>query len=530
MEEKSDRDRFGAFIGRPSVMDIGLGVLYFFTSHMVIRAMYYIGIDRTTEELALFFLVVLGGMVATHLFSRAFLRLRRIVESAVGVPAVSVMAAFGATLALVSMLPSVHVLVFYCSGALLGASCAWIVVIWTSTIYPKHPDQGTFYVQPSLLIAVGTYFAFRCVSTVSETISQGFLLALPLVAILCILRSYNQGIPEFEEGTGENGQALQVLVVVAAVFAIGCDVVVHVSGKDGVLFSGLNDMALFEVLAVVLIAFCCGAMARFCRIGQTAFRSLNVLLVFLACCVPTFLMGLMMGGAGVPETSPDAMWEANMWVLLIAIFAYDIRESLYAVKGLAVGLMFEAMCIGQLVAKLAAFDFMPWMPYAAVLVTVLYFASMWWQLRHVSRKRVFDSSASLHAQEEKFRAYALLSAGAQGQGPSDNTREALCELSGAPHHAESHDAKCAPQTPPAPSPSAELAAYCEKVAQEHGLTPRETEILGLMAMGRSATYMAEELTLSHNTVRTHIKHVYEKLNIHSKQELIDLVVFGPEHS
>lgn len=200
MEEKSDRDRFGAFIGRPSVMDIGLGVLYFFTSHMVIRAMYYIGIDRTTEELALFFLVVLGGMVATHLFSRAFLRLRRIVESAVGVPAVSVMAAFGATLALVSMLPSVHVLVFYCSGALLGASCAWIVVIWTSTIYPKHPDQGTFYVQPSLLIAVGTYFAFRCVSTVSETISQGFLLALPLVAILCILRKpITKGFPNLKK-------------------------------------------------------------------------------------------------------------------------------------------------------------------------------------------------------------------------------------------------------------------------------------------------------------------------------------------
>ena len=45
-------------------------------------------------------------------------------------------------------------------------------------------------------------------------------------------------------------------------------------------------------------------------------------------------------------------------------------------------------------------------------------------------------------------------------------------------------------------------------------------------MGRSAKYIAEELTISHNTTRTHIKHVYEKLNIHSKQELLDLVLFG----
>ena len=42
-------------------------------------------------------------------------------------------------------------------------------------------------------------------------------------------------------------------------------------------------------------------------------------------------------------------------------------------------------------------------------------------------------------------------------------------------------------------------------------------------MGRSAKYIAEELTISHNTTRTHIKHVYEKLNIHSKQELLDKV-------
>lgn len=69
-------------------------------------------------------------------------------------------------------------------------------------------------------------------------------------------------------------------------------------------------------------------------------------------------------------------------------------------------------------------------------------------------------------------------------------------------------------------------AYCQKLASENGLTPREVEILGLIAMGRSAKYIAEELMISHNTTRTHIKHVYEKLNIHSKQELLDLVLFG----
>ena len=73
---------------------------------------------------------------------------------------------------------------------------------------------------------------------------------------------------------------------------------------------------------------------------------------------------------------------------------------------------------------------------------------------------------------------------------------------------------------------AEILACCQKLALENGLTRREAEILGLIAMGRSAKYIADELLISYNTTRTHIRHVYEKLNIHAKQELIDLVLFG----
>ena len=172
------------------------------------------------------------------------------------------------------------------------------------------------------------------------------------------------------------------------------------------------------------------------------------MLSFCVCYLPLFSIGLVMGGAAIPSNAPDALWESNVWVLLIAIFAYDIRDSVYAIRGLAVGLMFEAMCIGQLIARVSTLS---------------------------------------------FSSCALAVAGALTAG------EAM--------------------------PS-EMLAYCRKLALENGLTPREAEILGLIAMGRSAKYIAEELTISHNTTRTHIKHVYEKLNIHSKQELLDLVLFG----
>lgn len=62
-----------------------------------------------------------------------------------------------------------------------------------------------------------------------------------------------------------------------------------------------------------------------------------------------------------------------------------------------------------------------------------------------------------------------------------------------------------------------------RVANAYGLSSRETEVLALFAQGRSAVFIAEELYISASTVRTHVKHIYEKCNLHSRQELITLM-------
>ena len=45
------------------------------------------------------------------------------------------------------------------------------------------------------------------------------------------------------------------------------------------------------------------------------------------------------------------MWEASIWVLLLAVFVYGMRTSLYAMRGLAVGIMWESWCVGQMTAR-----------------------------------------------------------------------------------------------------------------------------------------------------------------------------------
>jgi DNA-binding CsgD family transcriptional regulator len=60
------------------------------------------------------------------------------------------------------------------------------------------------------------------------------------------------------------------------------------------------------------------------------------------------------------------------------------------------------------------------------------------------------------------------------------------------------------------------------VAKERGLTARECEVFVMLARGRSAPYISEKLVLSEGTVKTHISRIYSKLDIHSRQELINL--------
>lgn len=61
------------------------------------------------------------------------------------------------------------------------------------------------------------------------------------------------------------------------------------------------------------------------------------------------------------------------------------------------------------------------------------------------------------------------------------------------------------------------------LAREHALTQREAEIFELLAKGRSLPFIADQLFVTTGTVKTHTMHIYRKLDISNRQELIDLV-------
>ena len=71
-----------------------------------------------------------------------------------------------------------------------------------------------------------------------------------------------------------------------------------------------------------------------------------------------------------------------------------------------------------------------------------------------------------------------------------------------------------------------LEGRCRMLAEQAFLTPRETQILELLARGRNAQFIMDTLTITRNTAKAHIRHVYTKLGVHSQQELLTLVESG----
>lgn len=61
------------------------------------------------------------------------------------------------------------------------------------------------------------------------------------------------------------------------------------------------------------------------------------------------------------------------------------------------------------------------------------------------------------------------------------------------------------------------------MAEKYGLTKREVEVLEYLLYGRTIPSIAEKLTVAPSTVRTHVKGLYRKLDVHSRQELLDFI-------
>lgn len=80
------------------------------------------------------------------------------------------------------------------------------------------------------------------------------------------------------------------------------------------------------------------------------------------------------------------------------------------------------------------------------------------------------------------------------------------------------------QTPPADLARRRRFRECAtEIEEDFGLSRRECDVFELLAKGTSTRRIQEELDISVNTVSFHVRNIYSKLDVHSKQQLVDLV-------
>jgi len=78
----------------------------------------------------------------------------------------------------------------------------------------------------------------------------------------------------------------------------------------------------------------------------------------------------------------------------------------------------------------------------------------------------------------------------------------------------------APMSPEIARKVVHLFRQLKPPAPDHRLTPKELELLALIADGHSYGNAAGALEISINTVRNHVRSIYDKLHVHTKSEAV----------
>lgn len=457
--------------------DIGFGAFYYSVSVPIINIMTFAGFSRDSSEVKLFFLALFVVLIAMRAAVAFCAPLRAVLEVHVE-PCLPFIAALAVLFAGLAVLDVVGLASLVACAFCTAVACSVSTGLWASSPSVQDYGRSAFQIPAALYWAVGFYLAYRLLQFLSLPVASGWLVAVPLIGMMTLLMAY---APDYVSLANEPNRwrAFALLGIVVTVFAVAAGILGDTAGM--VSFSErmpFTFMVVLEAVGALTIGLLCRHLVNIDGRSRCQPRWHRVVRSATAL-LPPFLIGCASGIVPIPGDSSNFLWEASIWVLLIGVLIYGMRTSLFAVRGIGIGLMWEAWCVGQIAAHIAVMPDGPSM-YLVVPLVIAYLAV---SIAQTSGIQVAVRGDSLRA-------------GLRGETGSG--RHASAEL----------------DTSKEPAAEAGIAL---------GLSPREQEVLRLAAEGRSARYIADELTISFNTARSHLRRIYEKLDVHSKQELISLM-------
>ena len=443
-------------------------------------------------------------------------------------------------------------------GGLLGLGSAGFYMLWQRLFASKDADEGNRDLVVGTFYAAPLYFSLHLLPQ-AVTAFLIPLVLLPLFGLCLTLcgRTINADQPMFEDMPREHPQVYRrvmrdywrsaVSVGVLGLCAGVMRALAVANPEMGSLVNALSMAALMAAaLALIVVWF-----SRNIRLSVTGMY--RIAFPFL---ITSFALLPL-----VPSPYGDWLAAAMYAVYSVAIVLTMIQCAqisrdhginpvfIYGFFGTIVYALHDIGFIGGTFAESATFLGMP--PMALVALTAVYLLGIMYFVGAGSFKRTLASVDSIEfialadpaaasapaASRAAVRGEEAAGAGddaAGAEGAADGSRETAQTVAAEMRAGAGSDAGVVAHAPANAGASASasdvpdrIAAQAQLLRTHYRLSARETEIMELIARGNTVARIAEMLVVSENTVRTHSKRIYTKLDIHKKQELIDLIdTFG----
>nr|WP_241963691.1 helix-turn-helix transcriptional regulator [Gordonibacter sp. 28C] len=416
-------------------------------------------------------------------------------------------------------------------GAVLaGVGYGFFWGSWADCYGRMHPARTSFYLPVAFLLTAALFLAVSLATEYLGVPAIALMVPLPLAAYACLLRCRAEKPDGRAAASGGSKRSLAALgslvslivasLVLSCLFGFVWELTVFSVGS-------VNEAHLAPLVANLVVAAALVGLVLYARTRinlDMAYRVIVPVIVVLFAVLPFFW-----------ETNPVALniimsasyglFDVIIWSLVVAC-SYDFAVSGYIVGGIVRSLSVLLRLIGMGIGFLITL--VPGKPSALIVgvsIGALYVLVMLGLFNALRRKRRLTSTGG--GVEEADGGPAAIEGEAERAIEQEPAADLASEAdepvaSAAASKPAAHAADGTQAAAPPAEDDADQALFAA-IAEDYGLTRREAEVLPYLARGRSAKVIAEALFVSESTVRTHIRRILEKTDLHSKQQVIDLI-------
>lgn len=359
------------------------------------------------------------------------------------------------------------------SGILLGLADMLLVFFWLSYLTSLTLRNVFIFLLASVVAGVFLYYLCTLLPAGFALPASFVFFFLSLLAATISLRRRKPPATEYSKPVLASAVSrLWRPIFGVSVLAFMAGLVLQISGQHELELSTFQRTSVFanEVVYLAVLAF------------VLAFpRTFNINRIYQIA-IPLSAVGFLLlpliwnAGGGMVNAFVQLGYSLAMRVLCCLIVETSRDTALSSYRISAIGFLF--LSAAQLCGTLLGFLFSDTITQGTVALTALALASLY-----------LLSCVSLFVfKDRSFRKF------------DDEPESAAIEKSGVV-----------------------LESRCSELAESCGFTPREKEIFVLLGQGNTIHALSERLFISESTVKFHVKSIYQKLDIHTRQELIDLI-------